>query len=167
MGRDTWAGIAGTPTSYVYTDPSGRAYTITCYSSCSYVPNTPQLFALQTIKDLNGNVLTFSTSGITSSAGNVSITFARDSQNRITKITDPGNNNYLYSYDTPCGTGNLCTVTFPGTPTVQAQYTYSNHFLETQIDPNSNMTTYAYYSSGNDQGNTWLDGRLQSVTTPY
>jgi RHS repeat-associated protein len=138
------------PTIYTYTDPAGRVYTMT---------STGQL---QTIQDLNRNTLTFSPAGITSTVGGVAIPFVRDSQGRITKITDLNGNNYLYSYDSPCGTGNLCTVTFPGTTTIQANYTYfADHSLNTQLDPNSNTTTYTYYAQGDPN-----QGRLQSVTGP-
>jgi YD repeat-containing protein len=151
------------PTLYTYTDPAGRAYTMACTgANCT---TTPPIFELQTIKDLNGNTLTFSSGGITSSAG-VNVTFYRDAQNRITKITDPNQNNYLYSYDSPCGTGNLCSVTFPGTITIQANYTYfSDHSLNMQSDPNSNTTTYTYYSA-NTQNCVSCIGRLQNVTGP-
>lgn len=64
------------PTVYTYTDAAGRVYTMS---------STGQL---QTIKDLNGNILTFAANGITSSAGNVVVPFVRDSQGRITTITD-------------------------------------------------------------------------------
>jgi YD repeat-containing protein len=130
---------------YTYTDPSGRIYTIS---------STGQL---QTIQDLNGNLLTFSANGITSSVGGVVVPFVRDSQGRITQITDLNQNNYVYAYDSPCGTGNLCSVTFPGAPTIQATYTYfSDHSLNTLSDPNGNATAYTYYA----------DGRVQSITTP-
>jgi RHS repeat-associated protein len=131
------------PTVYTYTDPVGRAYTVS---------NTGQL---QSIKDLNGNILTFTPSGITSSAGNVVVPFVRDGQNRITQITDLNGKNYVYTYDT-CGTGDLCTVTFPAL-TAPARYTYSSdHSLLTQVDPNGNTTTNTYDSNG----------RLQTVTGP-
>jgi hypothetical protein len=90
------------PTIYTYTDPAGRVYTIS---------STGQL---QTIKDLNNNMLTFAPNGITSSVGNVVVPFVRDSQGRITQITDLNQNKYLYTYDAPCGSGNLCSVTYPG-----------------------------------------------------
>ena len=151
-GNQTYA-----PTTYTYTDPAGRVYTMTSAG------------VLQTIQDLNGNLLTFTPNGITGSVGGVVVPFVRDSQGRITQITDLNLNNYAYTYDTPCGSGNLCTVTFPTTPagTGQATYTYfTDHSLKTQIDPNSNTTTYIYYSSSDDGGNSSLDGRLESVTGP-
>ena len=54
------------PPTYVYTDPAGRAYTISATGQ------------LQSIKDLNGNTLTVTANGITSSVGNVGVTFLRD-----------------------------------------------------------------------------------------
>ena len=138
------------PSIFTYTDPSGRIYTIAATGQ------------LQSIKDLNGNTLTFASSGITSSAGGgVVVPFVRDTQNRITKITDLNGNNYLYGYDSPCGTGNLCSVTFPGVNT-PATYTYtSDHNIATQVDPNGNTTTSTYYVT-----NDYKNGRLQSVTGP-
>jgi RHS repeat-associated protein len=136
-------GTTYAPTVYTYTDPVGRVYTMS---------NTGQL---QSIKDLNGNILTFTPTGITSSAGNVVVPFVRDGQNRITQITDLNGKHYVYSYDT-CGTGDLCSVTFPAL-TAPAQYTYaSDHSLLTQVDPNGNTTTNTYDSNG----------RLQTATGP-
>jgi RHS repeat-associated protein len=53
---------------------------------------------LQKVTDLNGNTLTISSSGIIHSSGK-SVTFTRDSQGRITQITDPMGNFNTYSYD--------------------------------------------------------------------
>src|SRR5260370_3171272 len=95
------------PATYIYTDPSGRVYTISSSGQ------------LQAIKDLNGNILTFTPTGITSSVGGVTIPFVRDGQNRITQITDLAGNNYVYTYDATgslCGNGTaggLCSVTYP------------------------------------------------------
>ncbi|NUM89263.1 MAG: hypothetical protein HUU37_08680, partial [Bdellovibrionales bacterium] len=46
---------------------------------------------LKTITDLNGNVLTFTPNGITSSMDGVHVDFVRDSLGRITEITGPDN----------------------------------------------------------------------------
>jgi RHS repeat-associated protein len=135
------------PATYFYTDPSGRMYTIAATGQ------------LQSIKDLNGNTLTFAPNGITSSIGGVVVPFIRDGQGRITQITDLNQNNYVYTYDT-CGTGNLCSVTYPGIST-PAVYTYTpDHSLKTRVDPNNNTWTYTYYT---DPAN---NGRLQTVTSP-
>jgi len=142
------------PTVYTYTDPAGRVYTMSSNTTSSSGQ-------LQTIKDLNGNTLTFASNGITSSVGGVVVPFIRDGQGRITTITDLNQNTYGYSYDS-CGTGDLCTVTFPSTgSTIQAKYTYAtDHSLLTQVDPNNNTWINTYYTDPAD------NGRLMSVTTP-
>src|SRR5215813_7890683 len=130
------------PTTYTYTDPIGRVFVITATGQ------------IQSIKDLNNNVLTFGPNGITSSlAGGVTIPFVRDSQGRITQISDLSSppNVYNYSYD---ASGNLASVTLPGVP-LPDSYTYdSTHLLTGETDPRGNPTTTQYYP----------DGRLQSIT---
>jgi len=58
------------PPGYVYTDPSGTAYTMTASGQ------------LQSIVDKSGNALTISPNGITSSTG-LAVPFERDSKGRI------------------------------------------------------------------------------------
>jgi RHS repeat-associated protein len=115
--------------------------------------------------------------GITSSTGLV-VPFVRDSSGRITKITDPQGNNYLYSYDS---SGNLASVTYP--PTTQtttlcpnttlpntSTYTYdTNHLYTGGTDGRCNiLPTAAYYGSADlDPNGLPLNGRLQSVTDAY
>lgn len=53
---------------------------------------------LESMTDPNGNRLTFSSTGILHSAGK-GISFTRDSENRITAITDPMGNVLRYEYD--------------------------------------------------------------------
>lgn len=138
------------PTIYTYTDPSGRVYTMSSSGQ------------LQSIKDLNGNTLTFSSSGITSSVGGVVIPFVRDSQNRITQITDLDGNNYSYSYD---GNGNLQSVQFPGLTTT-ANYTYAtDHSLLTQGDPVGNTSIATYDASGRLQ--TFTDAAQNKWSYSY
>src|SRR5262249_5627752 len=72
--------------AFTYTDPYGRVFHLDADGT------------LQSIEDLNGNVLTFSASGITSSTG-LSVTFVRDGQGRITRIIDPKGEFYDYGYD--------------------------------------------------------------------
>lgn len=64
------------PTRYKLTDKEGIVYVIN------------QETGLEKITDLNGNTITFTANGILHSAG-PSVTFTRDAQDRITKITDP------------------------------------------------------------------------------
>jgi len=128
------------PTAFAYTDAYGRVYTMTAAGE------------LQSIKDLNGNVLTFGPNGITSSAGGLNVPFVRDSQARITQITDPEGKIYRYNYDSH---DDLTSVDLPGI-TTPARYTYdSSHFFLTSVDPRGNTESATTYHP---------DGRLASVT---
>ena len=98
---------------YQYTDPYGRIYTLASDGT------------LQSVQDLNNNTLTVTPNGITSSNG-LNVPFVRDSQGRITQITDTLGNRYQYAYDV---NGNLASVTYPSIMT-PAQYQYdSTHLL--------------------------------------
>ena len=148
-----------TPTVYIYTDPNGTAYTIGAGG------------ALQSIQDKNGNGLTVTPNGIISSTG-LSVPFVRDSQNRITQITDPQGNIYSYSYDT---NGNLASVTYPNSTTPRT-YTYdANHLYRGGTDAlGYPLPITQYYqstidSSGECQGDCdpnglQLNNRLKNVT---
>ena len=128
------------PTVYTYTDPYGRIYKMTAAGK------------LVSIKNLDGNVLTFGPSGITSSAGNLTVSVVRDSQGRIEEITDPTGKVYGYTYD---ASGDLVSVKLPDIET-PLRYEYaSGHFFLKGIDARGNAeATTTYYA----------DGRLQSVT---
>ncbi len=133
------AGSMYQPTGYRYTDPYGRVYTIGANGS------------LQSVQDLNGNTLTVTAAGISSSTG-LNVPFVRDAQGRITKITDPLGKDYLYTYN---AAGELASVTYPGIAT-PAQYGYdATHLLTSEIDQRGNPAgTTTYYP----------DGKLKSVT---
>ena len=138
------------PPGYIYTDPTGTSYTISASGN------------LQSIQDRSGNGLTITANGITSTTG-LSVPFVRDSNNRITQITDPQGNNYLYTYDE---NGNLATVTYPNT-TQPSTYTYdTNHLYLSGTDARSNpLPTTAYYTSADtDPNGLPLNGRVQSMT---
>jgi RHS repeat-associated protein len=132
--------FAYSPTAYTYTDAYGRVYTMTAAGK------------LVSIKNLDDNVLTFSSSGISSSAGNLVVPFVRDAQGRITQITDPTGKVYDYTYD---AVGDLTSVKLPGIDT-PLKYEYApGHFFVKGIDGRGNPeTTTTYYP----------DGRLASVT---
>ncbi|HEX7152060.1 MAG TPA: RHS repeat-associated core domain-containing protein [Thermoanaerobaculia bacterium] len=128
------------PTVYTYTDPYGRVYTMTAAGS------------MQSLKDLSGNVLTFSANGITSSSGNLTVPFVRDAQGRITQITDPNGRTFRYGYD---AAGDLATVTLPAVST-PVSYTYdAGHFFLSSTDPRGNTEASSTYHP---------DGRLASFT---
>ncbi len=143
------------PTVYTYTDPYGRVYRMGADGG------------MLSIGDLNGNTLMFGPGGIASSSGDIVVPFARDSQGRITQITDPAGNIYRYGYD---GSGDLKTVTFPSldaaSPSPVAEYFYSAshpHLYERSTDPlGRNIAVNAYYTSPADPPE--LNGRLKSVT---
>src|SRR5205807_2570064 len=127
------------PTTYTYADPLGRVYVISANGQ------------IQSIRDNNGNSLTFGANGITSSAGGITVPFTRDNQDRITQITDLNGNSYSYLYD---AAGNLSAVTLPGT-SAPASYSYdASHLLTGKTDPRGNSTSTVYGT----------DGRLQSIT---
>src|SRR5579883_2518764 len=126
------------PSTLVYTDPYGRVYTIGGDGS------------LNSVKDVAGNTLTVTATGITASNG-LTVPFVRDAQGRITQITDPLGNQYTYAYD---ANGNLASVTYPGVAT-PAQYTYDPMHLYTGgTDPRGNALPSVTYDAA---------GRLQSV----
>lgn len=127
------------PTTYTYTDPYGRVFTMASDGT------------LRKIQDLNGNVLAFTSSGITSSAGGAHVTFTRDSQGRISQITDPAGQIYTYGYDS---NGDLTTTHQPGV-TAPTSYTYTAHYIQNIVDARGNTSAQATY---------YADGRLQSET---
>jgi RHS repeat-associated protein len=128
------------PTVYSYTDAYGRVYTMTAAGR------------MQSVKDLNGNVLSFGPGGITSSAGGLSVPFARDSQGRITQITDPAGRTFRYDYD---AAGDLSAVELPGV-SEPVRYAYdAGHFFRSSTDPRGNAEGSATYHP---------DGRLASLT---
>jgi YD repeat-containing protein len=82
-----------------------QGFTLTTKDGTDYQYN--QFTGLKSATDLNGNTLTFSSTGIVSSTG-VSIQFVRDNQGRISQIIDPAGHAITYEYDTA---GNLTEET--------------------------------------------------------
>lgn len=133
-------GQAYEPTIFAYTDSHGTVFRITADGN------------LQSIKTANGETLTFSPTGITSSSGGVTVAFVRDSQGRITQVTDPAGKPFGYVYNSA---GDLSTVNLPETSTPVTYGYNSDHLLLTATDARGNPeATTAYYP----------DGRLQSIT---
>ena len=138
-------GQAYQASGYTYTDPYGRVYTIG--------PDG----ALQSLKDLNGNTLTVSPSGVTSSLG-PSIAFTRDATGRITKITGPANEQLTYVYS---AAGDLTSVTDPTGQTVSFTYD-ANHNLLVTKDPLNRPFRTLHYTDGRLTG---IEDALGNVTT--
>jgi RHS repeat-associated protein len=166
------------PDGYTYRDPYGRIYNIE--RSAKTEP-----FKLTSLTDLNGNTLKFADDGIRASnltgdvnGGSKIVSFERDSEKRITKITDPAGKDYNYYY-APSTTsdatiGDLVKVEFPEsmpgvTPAqpISTTYTYYTaatgegfaHFFKEAKDPRGNRAAKTeYYTTGAD------NGRLKNVT---
>jgi RHS repeat-associated protein len=88
---------------------------------------------LLTVKDTNGNTLTFTDGGIFSETG-VNVTFERDTQGRIVKIIDPENNELQYNYDAQ---GNLIQFIDPEEYDTEFIYDVEGrpHYLSDILDP--------------------------------
>ncbi|MBN2177201.1 MAG: hypothetical protein JW722_06040, partial [Demequinaceae bacterium] len=85
------------PEAYVLTMPDGRVFTFSLAEG------------LTEATDANGNTVTITSNGITSSSG-ASVVFERDVEGRITSVTTPGGLVTSYTYD---DAGNLIAVTDP------------------------------------------------------
>jgi RHS repeat-associated protein len=112
-----------------------RDFALTTKDGTVYQYN--EFAGLQSITDTNGNVLTFSPSGITSSTGQ-SIQFVRDAQGRITKIIDPAGHSLTYEYD---ASGNLLSAT--NQAGVESDYQYATtpaHYLTAANQPEPGCT---------------------------
>ena len=139
----------------LYTDSSESAlynpteFTLTLRSGATYVLSTTS--GLISEKDANGNSLTVSSTGITSSDGH-SITFTRDSQGRITAITGPGGAIDTYNYD---AAGNLASSTDADGNTTTYAYD-ANHDLLSATGPGA---TEPFQQEQYDQS-----GRLVAIT---
>jgi RHS repeat-associated protein len=92
--------------------------------------------------DRNGNTLTVSPTGVTSSLG-PSITFARDAHGRITRVTGPSNEVITYDYD---AAGDLRTVT-EGPTTFTYSYN-ANHGLQVSKAGGQAFQTLTYGPDG-------------------
>jgi RHS repeat-associated protein len=128
-----------------------RVFQMTTAEGLKYV--IEEGVGLRSMTDLNGNTLTISSSGIIHSSGK-SITFTRDTQGRITQISDPAGNVMTYTYD---ANGDL--VTFKDRENQTTSFTYNNtHGLLTITDPRGITPIRNDYDS---------DGRLLSHTDAF
>ncbi len=127
---DQSTGQVYNPTTWKYTAADGTVYIIS------------KANGLESVTDSSGNSTTFSADGEISSDG-ASLTFTRDSQNRITAITDPMGKSITYQYDFY---GDLVSVTDrDGNVT---RFTYdTDHLLLHVYDPLGRQGVRTEYDS--------------------
>jgi RHS repeat-associated protein/uncharacterized repeat protein (TIGR01451 family) len=123
-------------------------FTLTARDGTVYVLDTGSGLVSET--DRNGNTVTVDSAGIHSSLG-PSLTFKRDSQNRISELDKPDGSKVTYAYDSA---GNLASVTDERGNTGTYQYD-ANHNLTKTLDPSGHPLRTLKFDS---------DGRLISVT---
>ncbi|MGV6852845.1 MAG: RHS repeat domain-containing protein [bacterium] len=128
------------PDKYVLVAPNGYRYT--------YHEDQGLLGA----EDLDGNTLSVNANRISHSSG-PQLTMGRDAQGRITDVTDPEGNTWLYGYDS---NGDLVSFSDPDMNT--SVYSYFNspaHYLNTVFDPQGRMARRNEYDP--------VSGRLVAV----
>ncbi len=117
-------GFPYNPERYILIASDGKRYTI------------HQRKGLLKAEDLAGNSLTFNPNSISHSSG-PKLQMTRDSQGRITSITDPEGNSWLYDYDSA---GDLVAFTDPDMNTsIYSYLTSPAHYLDVIEDPQGRM----------------------------
>jgi RHS repeat-associated protein len=133
-------GFPFNPQDYVLTTKEGTRYVIN------------QFDGLQSITDRNNNTLTFSDTGITSSAGE-SVEFVRDDQGRIEQLVAPDGTTIDFGYDAG---GNLTSVTNQNRHITTFNYSQERvHYLAEVVDPTGQPMVRADYDP---------EGRLTAQT---
>jgi len=132
------------PTRFQLTTADGTSYII------------DEKAGLQSVRDLNNNTLTITPQGIIHSGGR-SLTFTRDAQGRITRITDPAGKQLIYVYDAK---GDLISATDADARTTTFAYN-STHGLLDIVDPaNRRGIRNDYDASGRLISITDADGNI-------
>ena len=134
------------PAAYRYTSPDGQVYVV------------DRTAGLRTLTDRAGNVLAMTPAGLTSShpavpGSSVGLVFERDTQGRITRITDPAGHSLAYDYD---ASGDL--VSFSDREQNATTFAYEDelpHLLRDILDPLGRRPIRNDY---------FEDGRLKSHT---
>ncbi|MFL9458190.1 hypothetical protein AB0758_45115 [Tolypothrix bouteillei VB521301_2] len=128
----------------------GSIYVLTTKEGIVYEIDA-QTGDLLTVTDTNGNKLTYSDAGITSSTGK-QITFERDAQGRIASVKDPMDELIRYEYDAQ---GDLVSVTDRENNTTRLEYNQQRqHYLDKIIDPLGRTGVRNEYGE---------DGRLKKI----
>jgi YD repeat-containing protein len=118
---------------------------------------------LLTVTDTNGNKLTYTDGGITSSTGK-QITFERDAIGRITSVEDPSGELIRYQYD---ANGDLVSVSDRQNNTTRFEYnTTRPHYLDKIIDPLGRTGAKTEYDSNGRLKKT-LNAADNSVEIAY
>ncbi|RLJ15763.1 hypothetical protein DJ030_18000 [bacterium endosymbiont of Escarpia laminata] len=131
------------PSGFTYTAPDGFQYVFSQGTSSVR-------YKLTSVTDPSGLTVTLNDNGFTRSDG-LSVSFVRDAQGRITRITDPNGNDITYEYDAE---GDL--VAMVDAETNRTEYRYdSNHYLTETIDPLGRSVQRQEFDA---------DGRLIAIT---
>ncbi|YCM43521.1 RHS repeat-associated core domain-containing protein [Verrucomicrobiaceae bacterium 227] len=116
--RLSFLGFPWNPDVFILSDMAGVKYTY------------DQRKGFLGLEDRNGNTLVATPTGITHSSGS-ELLFTRDSENRITKVTAPGNIEWAYTYSPA---GDLTAVTSPEGTTTLGYNPAVPHFLASVTD---------------------------------
>lgn len=114
-------------------DFSGAAYSPSLFrltTAEGYIYELDKSLGVTKVTDPNGNFLTIAGNGITHSSG-VSVQFQRDTQGRITSITDPEGHSLTYNYS---AAGDLESVIDRASQTTTFEYV-GDHYLQNIFDP--------------------------------
>ncbi len=119
-----------------------RGYTLVSKDQLRY--RYDQFDGIQSIRDRNGVTLEYRDNGIFSSTGQ-SVTWVRDSQGRITSVTDPEGHVTSYGYDLA---GDLVSVTDPVSNVTTLSY-HDNpaHYLDRVIGPRGILVSEVRYDA--------------------
>jgi YD repeat-containing protein len=129
----------------------GNQYTVTAKDGTAYRINATT-GKLETVKDTNGNTLTYSDTEIVSSNGQ-KVVFERDNQNRIISVTDPLGAKVTYKYDAK---GDLVgVIDRDGNKTKYEYNSTQSHYLDKIIDPLGREAVKTEYDA---------QGRLKKTT---
>lgn len=132
------------PTRFQLTTADGMSYII------------DEKAGLQSMRDLNNNTLTINQQGIIHSSGR-SITFTRDPQGRITRITDPAGGHLDYVYD---ANGDLIRSIDSDARTTTYAYNTTHGLLDVTDPANRRGIRNEYDASGRLLSTTDNDGNI-------
>jgi RHS repeat-associated protein len=142
--------ISPTALDATLTKNADGTYTLTAHGD-SVAQNFDANGRLTSIKEPNGNTITFAytanpssgngyvLSSVTDTQGRVT-TFAYNSSAQLTQITDPANRLYKYAYSTT--NGSLISYTDPNSKITK--FAWTNGVLTSVTDPNNNVTAFIY-----------------------